>query len=52
MELNQRLVYGRVTGWGQDGPLAQEPGHNINFLALTGALARCSPDRVSDRYRQ
>ena len=39
MERNQRLVYGRVTGWGQDGPLAQEPGHDINFLALTGALA-------------
>jgi alpha-methylacyl-CoA racemase len=36
---NPALVYGRVTGWGQDGPLAQEPGHDINFIALSGALA-------------
>jgi alpha-methylacyl-CoA racemase len=36
--LNQRLVYGRITGWGQDGPLAAEPGHDINYIALTGAL--------------
>ena len=35
---NQRLVYGRVTGWGQDGPLAQAAGHDINFIALSGAL--------------
>ena len=33
-----RLVYGRVTGWGQTGPLAQAAGHDINFTALTGAL--------------
>lgn len=32
-----RLVYGRVTGWGQDGPLAQAAGHDINYVALTGA---------------
>lgn len=36
---NARLVYGRVTGWGQDGPLAQAPGHDINYIAITGALA-------------
>lgn len=36
---NPRLVYGRVTGYGQSGPLAQHPGHDINFIALTGALA-------------
>ena len=36
---NPRLIYGRMTGWGQDGPLAQEAGHDINYLALTGALA-------------
>ncbi|GGY90641.1 CaiB/BaiF CoA transferase family protein [Novosphingobium colocasiae] len=36
---NPRLVYGRVTGWGQDGPLAQAAGHDINYIALTGALA-------------
>jgi alpha-methylacyl-CoA racemase len=38
LALNPRLVYGRMTGWGQDGPLAQEAGHDINYLALTGAL--------------
>jgi alpha-methylacyl-CoA racemase len=35
---NPRLVYARMTGWGQDGPLSQEAGHDINYLALTGAL--------------
>ncbi len=35
---NPRLVYGRMTGWGQDGPLAQAVGHDINYLALSGAL--------------
>ncbi|HMK71158.1 MAG TPA: CaiB/BaiF CoA-transferase family protein, partial [Xanthobacteraceae bacterium] len=34
-----RLVYGRMTGWGQSGPLAQAAGHDLNYLALTGALA-------------
>jgi alpha-methylacyl-CoA racemase len=34
-----RLVYGRMTGWGQDGPLAQVPGRDINYLALSGTLA-------------
>ncbi|MCA1656556.1 MAG: CoA transferase, partial [Actinobacteria bacterium] len=33
------LVYGRMTGWGQDGPLAAAPGHDINFIAVAGALA-------------
>jgi alpha-methylacyl-CoA racemase len=36
---NPRLVYGRITGWGQDGPLAQAAGHDINYIALSGALA-------------
>ncbi|WP_407146716.1 CaiB/BaiF CoA transferase family protein [Bradyrhizobium sp. ORS 86] len=36
--VNPRLVYARMTGWGQEGPLAQEAGHDINYLALTGAL--------------
>jgi len=36
--VNPRLIYGRVTGWGQDGPLAQTVGHDINYLALSGAL--------------
>ncbi|QJY46841.1 CaiB/BaiF CoA transferase family protein [Pseudonocardia broussonetiae] len=35
---NPALVYGRMTGWGQDGPRAREAGHDINYLALTGAL--------------
>ncbi|HEV7187456.1 MAG TPA: CaiB/BaiF CoA-transferase family protein [Blastococcus sp.] len=35
---NPRLVYARMTGWGQDGPLAQRAGHDINYLGLTGAL--------------
>ncbi|OBB27176.1 carnitine dehydratase [Mycolicibacterium peregrinum] len=36
--LNPALVYGRVTGWGQEGPMASMPGHDINYIALTGAL--------------
>lgn len=38
LERNPRLVYGRITGWGQDGPLANAVGHDINYIALTGAL--------------
>jgi alpha-methylacyl-CoA racemase len=38
LERNPRLVYGRMTGWGQAGPLAQTAGHDLNYLALTGAL--------------
>jgi alpha-methylacyl-CoA racemase len=37
-ERNPRLVYARITGWGQDGPLAPYAGHDINYLALSGAL--------------
>ncbi|MBN9371877.1 MAG: CoA-transferase [Hydrogenophaga sp. SCN 70-13] len=37
--LNPRLVYGRMTGWGQDGPLAQAAGHDMNYVALTGLMA-------------
>ncbi|MBV9922128.1 MAG: CoA transferase [Pseudonocardia sp.] len=40
---NPRLVYGRMTGWGQDGPLAQKPGHDLNYLALTGLLHAIGP---------
>ena len=36
------LVYGRVTGWGQSGPLAQAAGHDINYLAISGALHACA----------
>src|SRR5690606_4449839 len=35
---NPRLVYGRMTGWGQTGPLAQAAGHDLNYIAITGAL--------------
>jgi len=35
---NAKLVYGRMTGWGQDGPLAQTAGHDINYIALAGVL--------------
>lgn len=38
LERNPRLVYARLTGWGQDGPLAQRAGHDINYIALAGAL--------------
>lgn len=38
LDINPRLVFARMTGWGQDGPMAQEAGHDINYLALTGAL--------------
>ena len=37
-ERNPRLVYGRMTGWGQTGPLSQAAGHDLNYIALTGAL--------------
>lgn len=36
---NPKLVYGRVTGWGQDGPLAKAAGHDLNYIALAGALS-------------
>jgi alpha-methylacyl-CoA racemase len=38
LERNPRLVYGRMTGWGQDGPLAPTAGHDINYIGLAGAL--------------
>lgn len=40
---NPRLVYARMTGWGQEGPLAQIAGHDINYIALAGALASIGP---------
>ncbi len=38
---NPGLIYGRITGWGQSGPMAQEVGHDLNYIALTGALHAC-----------
>ncbi len=40
---NPKLVYGRATGWGQDGPLAQAAGHDINYIALAGVLHAIGP---------
>jgi len=40
---NPRLVYGRMTGWGQTGPLAGDPGHDINYIALAGVLHHIGP---------
>ncbi len=40
---NQRLVFGRMTGWGQNGPLAHAAGHDINYIALSGALHAIGP---------
>ncbi|MGB9106199.1 MAG: CaiB/BaiF CoA-transferase family protein [Terriglobales bacterium] len=43
LKRNPRLIYGRMTGWGQDGPLAQAAAHDINFIALSGALHAIGP---------
>ena len=43
LEANPKLVYGRMTGWGQDGPLAPTAGHDINYIALAGALHAFGP---------
>jgi len=40
---NPRLIYGRMTGWGQSGPLAHAAGHDIDYIALTGGLAAIGP---------
>lgn len=46
LKLNPGLIFARVTGWGQDGPMAQIAGHDINYIALSGALhAMGDPDR-------
>lgn len=41
LERNNRLVFGRITGWGRHGPLARTAGHDINYIALSGALHAC-----------
>src|SRR5258706_662293 len=45
MERNPRLVYGRMTGWGQSGPLARAAGHDNNYIALSGGLWDAGNDR-------
>ncbi len=43
LDANPRLVYGRMTGWGQDGPLSQAAGHDLNYIALSGVLHAIGP---------
>jgi len=43
LKRNPKLVYGRMTGWGQTGPLAQAAGHDMNYIAITGALHAIGP---------
>jgi alpha-methylacyl-CoA racemase len=43
LDRNPRLVYGRMTGWGQDGPLAPTAGHDINYIGIAGALGATGP---------
>ncbi|MCW2867759.1 MAG: carnitine dehydratase [Marmoricola sp.] len=47
---NPRLVYGRMTGWGQDGPLAKVAGHDMNYVALTGALFGMGQDQARPHF--
>ncbi len=47
---NPRLVYGRMTGWGQTGPLAQSAGHDMNYIAITGALFGSGQDRSRPHF--
>ncbi|TIC82860.1 CaiB/BaiF CoA-transferase family protein [Nocardioides sp. GY 10127] len=47
---NPRLVYGRMTGWGQDGPLAQRAGHDLTYVALTGALDGAGQDPARPHF--
>ncbi|MGY2701074.1 alpha-methylacyl-CoA racemase [Nocardioides sp. HB32] len=49
-ERNERLVYGRMTGWGQDGPFAQVAGHDMNYIAITGALHGLGQDRSRPHF--
>jgi alpha-methylacyl-CoA racemase len=43
MKQNPKLIYGRMTGWGQTGPLSKAAGHDINYISLTGALHAIGP---------
>jgi len=38
LAVNPKLIYGRITGWGQNGPLSRAAGHELNYMALSGAL--------------
>ena len=47
---NPRLVYGRMTGWGQDGPFAHAAGHDMNYIAITGALHGLGQDKARPHF--
>ena len=47
---NPRLVYGRMTGWGQTGPLASSAGHDMNYIAITGALFGMGQDKARPHF--
>ena len=47
---NPRLVYGRMSGWGQDGPLASAAGHDLNYIAITGALHGLGQDKTRPHF--
>ena len=47
---NPRLVYGRMTGWGQTGPLAKSAGHDMNYIAITGALFGMGQDKARPHF--
>jgi alpha-methylacyl-CoA racemase len=49
---NPRIVYGRMTGWGQDGPWAQMAGHDMNYIAITGALHASGQDPAKPHFAQ
>jgi alpha-methylacyl-CoA racemase len=48
--VNPRLVYGRMTGWGQDGPLAQAAGHDMNYIAVAGVLHGLGQDKARPHF--
>ena len=48
--VNPRLVYGRMTGWGQDGPLAQSAGHDMNYISVAGALYGLGQDKSRPHF--
>ena len=49
-QVNPRLVYGRMTGWGQEGPLSQAAGHDMNYIAITGALHMMGQDKERPHF--
>ncbi len=50
LAVNPRLVYGRMTGWGQTGPLAQAAGHDMNYIAITGTLFGLGQDKAKPHF--